>query len=82
LRRLEIPEDMQKKYGYKPLGQAANSPIKNAIFGENNARLYNYTPKQRAELVNDRYAQIKASYDKYGEGRSNLRYGYVAKPAG
>ncbi|HEV7393156.1 MAG TPA: amidohydrolase family protein, partial [Burkholderiales bacterium] len=82
LRRLEIPEDMQKKYGFKPLGQAANSPTKNAIFGENNARLYNYTPKQRAELVNDRYAQIKASYDKYGEGRSNLRYGYVAKPVG
>ena len=38
LRRLEIPEDMQKKYGFKPLG-AADGAIKRAIFGENNARL-------------------------------------------
>ena len=37
LRRLEIPEDMQKKYGYAPLG-AADGPVKNAIFGGNNAR--------------------------------------------
>jgi hypothetical protein len=73
---------MQKKYGFKPLGQAANSPIKNAIFGETNAKLYDYTPAQRAALENDRYAQAKETYDKYGEGRSNLRYGYVAKPLG
>jgi len=33
-------------------------------------------------LENDRYAQAKEAYDKYGEGRSNLRYGYVAKPVG
>jgi uncharacterized protein len=82
LRRMEIPDDMQKKYGFKPLGQAANSPIKNAIFGETNAKLYNYTPAQRSALENDRYAQAKEAYDKYGEGRSNLRYGYVAKPIG
>ena len=31
LRRLEIPEDMQKKYGFKPLGPA-DGPIKTAIF--------------------------------------------------
>ena len=28
LRRLEIPDDMQKKYGFAPLG-AANAPVKN-----------------------------------------------------
>ncbi len=32
LRRLEIPEEMQKKHGFKPLG-AADGPVKNAIFG-------------------------------------------------
>ncbi|NVL89337.1 amidohydrolase, partial [Escherichia coli] len=36
LRRLEIPEDMQKKHGFKPLG-AADGPIKNMIFGGTNA---------------------------------------------
>ena len=80
LRRLEIPEDMQKKYGFKPLGAAPDSPIKNAIFGGNNARLYNYTAQQRSALEGDRFAQIKETYEKYGEGRTNMRYGYVSKP--
>jgi hypothetical protein len=80
LRRLEIPDEMQKKYGYKPLG-AANGPIKRAIFGENSARLYRFTPAQRAALENDVVAQAKETYDKNGDGRTNLRYGYVSKPA-
>jgi hypothetical protein len=80
LRRLEIPEDMQKKYGYKPLGAAPDSPIKNMIFGETNARLYKVTPQHRASLANDRFAQMKDIYDKHGDGRENLAYGYVAKP--
>ena len=48
LRRLEIPEDMQKKHGFAPLGPA-DGPVKRAIFGENSARLYGYD--RRAELV-------------------------------
>ena len=82
LRRLEIPEDMQKKYGFKPLGAAPDSAIKNAIFGGTNAKLYNYTQQQRSALENDRFAQIKETYEKYGEGRTNMRYGYVTKPLG
>jgi predicted TIM-barrel fold metal-dependent hydrolase len=79
LRRLEIPEEMQKKYGFKPLGPA-DGPVKNAIFGQNVARLYNYD--QHAELgTPDRFAQIKEDYERNGPGRSNLRYGYVRKPA-
>src|ERR687896_1573658 len=39
LRRLEIPDEMQKKFGFKPLGPA-DGPVKRAILGENNARLY------------------------------------------
>ncbi len=79
LRRLEIPEDMQKKYGYQPLG-AADGPVKNAIFGSNNARLYRVTQKQQAEIVGDRVAGIKETYEKHGPGRTNMAYGYVAKP--
>jgi predicted TIM-barrel fold metal-dependent hydrolase len=79
LRRLEIPEDMQKKYGFKPLGPA-DGPIKTAIFSGNSARLYGL--EQHAEIVrHDRFAAIKAEYEGTGPGRSNLRYGYVARPA-
>ena len=39
MRRLEIPEDMQKKHGFAPLG-AADGAVKQTIFGGNAARLY------------------------------------------
>ena len=80
LRRLEIPEAMQKQHGFAPLG-AADGPVKSAIFGENSARLYHLTPAQRASLPNDRVAVAKAQYDLHGDGRTNLRYGYVQAPA-
>lgn len=80
LRRMEIPEDMQKKYGFAPMGPA-DGPVKRAILGDNNARLYHVTPQHRASLVNDRFALAKQSYDREGGDRTNLAYGYVAKPA-
>lgn len=80
LRRLEIPEEMQRKYGYKPLG-AADGAVKNAIFGGNNARLYGVTPRQQAEIIVDRVAQIKENYEQEGPGRTNMAYGFVAKKA-
>jgi uncharacterized protein len=78
LRRLEIPEDMQKRYGYQPLG-AADGPIKTAIFGENVARLYNFN--RHAELGKpDHLITMKEAYEQSGGQRSNLRYGYIVKP--
>ena len=44
---------MQKKHGFKPLG-AADGPVKSAIFGETNARLYKY--EKRTALATDRLA--------------------------
>jgi uncharacterized protein len=77
LRRLEIPEAMQKKFGYAPLG-AAEGPVKTAIFGDNNARLYNIQPKRAMlDLKGDRFAVMKAEYEKAGPEPSNTRYGYV-----
>jgi predicted TIM-barrel fold metal-dependent hydrolase len=77
LRRLEIPEDMQKKHGFKPLGPATG-PVKTAIFGGNNAKLYNIDQKKsEIELERDRFAALKAEYEKNGPEPSNLRYGYV-----
>ncbi len=79
LRRLEIPEDMQKKYGFKPLGPA-DGPVKTAVFSGNSARLYGLA--QHAEVVkHDCFAVLKAEYQRNGPGRSNLRYGYISKPA-
>ena len=75
LRRLEIPEDMQKKYGFAPLGPA-DGPIKRAILGETNARLYKYD-RRAAGLDTDRLAVAKTAYEEHGTYRSNLRYGYV-----
>ena len=71
LRRLEIPEAMQKKFGYAPLG-AADGPVKTAIFGGNNARLYDIQPKRAMlELKGDRFALMKAEYEKAGPEPSN-----------
>jgi uncharacterized protein len=43
MRRIEIPEKMQKQHGFRPLGPAGG-PVKRAIFGENSARLYGVDP--------------------------------------
>ena len=70
---------MQKQHGFKPLG-AADGPVKNGIFGGNVARLYDYPVRSFLEKP-DRFAEIKMEYEKAGTERSNLRYGYVRKPA-
>jgi predicted TIM-barrel fold metal-dependent hydrolase len=81
LRRLEIPEDLQKPYGFKPLGPA-DGPVKTAIFGGNNARLYKYPIQRKTELSGDRFAQLREQYEQEGIGRSNLTYGYIHKRTG
>jgi hypothetical protein len=78
LRRMEIPDEIQKKYGLAPMGPA-DGPVKRAILGENNARLYGYTPAKRAELTTDKVAHYKDLYDAQGGDRSNRAYGYVLK---
>lgn len=78
LRRLEIPEALQKKYGLAPLGPA-DGPVKNAIFGGNNARLYDYKPQLHSALEHDKLSHYKAMYAENGAGRTNLAYGYVLR---
>ena len=81
LRRLEIPEDMQRKYGFAPLG-GANSVVKQLIFGANATRLYriNLKAAQNTEMPaysEDRLASLKNEYELAAREPSNLRYGYV-----
>jgi predicted TIM-barrel fold metal-dependent hydrolase len=77
LRRLEIPEDMQQKHGFAPLGSATGR-VKSAIFGETSARLYGIKPAAYADL-RDRLVLTKEAYRRSGNAPSNLRYGYVAR---
>ena len=78
LRRLEIPDELQRKFGLSALGPA-DGPLKNAIFGGNNARLYGYNPKQVAELDGDPISRYKVVYEREGAGRTNLAYGYAKR---
>lgn len=79
LRRIEIPEDLQKKFGFAPLG-AADGPVKSGILGANSACLYGIRPKiASAIFANDKFASLKADYTANGGQRSNLAYGLVRK---
>lgn len=81
MRRLEIPDDMQKKYGFAALG-GANSATKQLIFGANAARLYRINLKAADNTPmptysEDRLANLKVEYELAAKEPSNLRYGYV-----
>jgi predicted TIM-barrel fold metal-dependent hydrolase len=83
MRRIEIPEDIMKKQGWKiPLGDGQGS-VKNKIFGENSAKLYQLDAQKIAAdakaFDNDKIAQIKSEYLAMGGDRSNAAYGYIAK---
>ena len=78
LRRLEIPEDMRKAHGFDPLG-AADGPVKTAIFGGNNARLYGIEQVQQEAVTSDRFASMRRDYLAAGATPSNRRYGYVRR---
>jgi predicted TIM-barrel fold metal-dependent hydrolase len=79
LRRLEIPEDMQEKYGYAPLGPA-DGIVKSAIFAGNATRLYKFDVRAaQGEIREDQIAKMRQEYVAAGAERSNLRYGYVAR---
>ncbi len=82
MRRLEIPEDLQRKHGFAPLGPA-DGIVKSAIFGGNAARLYGIHARAAlGAITRDRIAAIKAEYVAMGGQRTNARYGYVHRRAG
>ncbi len=81
MRRLEIPEDMQKKHGFAALG-GPNSATKQLIFGANAARLYRINLKATDNrpmpaYSEDQLARLKSEYALAAREPSNLRYGYV-----
>ncbi|HJS85674.1 MAG TPA: amidohydrolase family protein [Acetobacteraceae bacterium] len=80
-RRLEIPEDMQKRFGFAPLGPA-DGPVKSAILGLNGVQHYKIALRQ-ADLSpweQDGIGKVKHAYlQQGGPERSNAAYGYVVK---
>jgi predicted TIM-barrel fold metal-dependent hydrolase len=80
MRRLEIPDDMMKKHGWKIKLGGDDSDVKRKIFGLNSARLYNYKVADAYEkLGHDKLAQMKEIYQAAGGERNNAYYGYIAK---
>ena len=80
MRRLEIPEDIQRKHGFAPLG-VADSMVKNAIFGLNSAKMFGLDLRTaRGPISQDTFAQIRDEYHQSGgfyRNRSNAQYGFV-----
>ena len=81
LRRLEIPEDMQKKYGFTPLGARRRPGQDRDLRRQCRHGSTSSIDSMPSRVDHDRFAAIKADYLANGGGRSNLRYGYVARPA-
>jgi uncharacterized protein len=77
-RRLEIPNDMIDKHGFKPLGPA-DGAVKSAIFGYNSARLYKLDLRADLPAVErDKFSAVRhATLNE--PSRSNAAYGYVAR---
>jgi predicted TIM-barrel fold metal-dependent hydrolase len=79
-RRLEVPDDIMQKMGWKKKLGGPDSKVKNMIFGENSARLYKYKIQSEYErLSNDQLALMKQMYEAEGVERNNVAYGYVHK---
>jgi len=76
-RRIEIPQDMQERHGFPPLGPA-DGATKRAILGLNAARLYGIEVSADAAWGCDELAAARAQYQAEGGARSNLAYGFVA----
>jgi predicted TIM-barrel fold metal-dependent hydrolase len=76
-RRMEIPEDLQRKFGFAPLGPA-EGPVKSGILGRNSARLYKLGADTSMEpWRRDHLGSMKKAYLESGPTPNNMAYGYV-----
>ena len=77
-RRFQIPEEMQRRFGYRPL----TAEIKNRIFGLNGARVYGIDVQARLQAIpHDYMSKLRERYRAEGAQPSNTQYGWVARRA-
>jgi len=75
-RRLQMPEDFQKRFGFKPLTDA----VKEKIFGLNSAKVYGIDIKAKMNAIPADYVtKLKAKYRAAGTAPSNTQYGWIRK---
>ena len=74
-KRLEMPESLAKRFGYKPL----TAEVKRKILGLNAARVYGVDPSARIKPVPGDYVdRLRKLYGESGlAARSNTQYGWV-----
>ena len=74
-RRFQIPETLQKKFGYKPISDKDRA----RIFGLNSARLFGIDVKEaRKSIPADALSRMKVAYEAEGAEPSLTQYGWVA----
>ncbi len=74
-RRLEMPEELTKRFGWKPL----TDDVKRKIFGLNGARLYGVNPEAKVNPIPGDYLdKLRQLYKQSGmAARSDTQYGWV-----
>lgn len=74
-RRLQMPDDFQKRFGFKPLTDA----VKEKIFGLNSAKVYGIDVKAKMNAIPlDYMTKLKAKYRAGGVSPSNTQYGWIS----
>ena len=61
-RRLEIPEDLRRRFGFTPLGPA-DGAVKSAILGGNAARLYGVRLSREGNYPEDQLSVMRAQWN-------------------
>jgi predicted TIM-barrel fold metal-dependent hydrolase len=74
-RRLEMPDELSKRFGWKPL----TGDVKGRIFGLNAARIYGVDPEaKRNPVPGDYIEKLRQMYKQSGAAApSNTQYGWV-----
>lgn len=73
-RRLQMPEDLMKRFGFKPL----TDKVKEKIFGLNSAKVYGIDAKAKMRAIpTDYMTRLKKKYQATGPSPSNTQYGWV-----
>ncbi|MEQ1801707.1 MAG: amidohydrolase family protein [Gammaproteobacteria bacterium] len=75
-RRFQIPENLQSKFGYKPISDKDRA----RIFGLNSAKLFDINVKEaRKAIPADALTRMKVAYQAEGAEPSLTQYGWVAE---